>query len=294
MLNCDNSKLTVSKPRRNNLIMHTTVSILGCGWLGTQLGKSLLSKGYHVNGSTTTPSRIFELAEAEIKPFYLKIEPGIDSIISEDFFNADVLVISIPPGRDKLVESVFPEQILEIKQLVKQTGIPKVLFISSTSVYEATNSEVYEGKEGNPEKPSGRALLKAEKLLLDETSFKTTVVRFGGLIGPGRNPARFFAGKENIPGKVPVNLIHSTDCINIILKILETDVWGEVFNACSPEHPTREEFYLTACAISRLPAPHFIDKPENYRIIKSDKLRKKLNYKFHYVNPMDYLADIYI
>jgi nucleoside-diphosphate-sugar epimerase len=272
--------------------MHNTISILGCGWLGTQLGISLLSKGYHVNGSTTTPSRIFELAEAEIKPFYLKIEPGVDKIVSEDFFNADVLVISLPPGRDKVVESAFPRQILEVIKLVKETGIPKVLFISSTSVYQATNSEAYEGKEGTPEKPSGRALLKAEKLLLDETEFKTTVVRFGGLIGPGRNPARFFAGKENIPGKVPVNLIHSTDCINIIEKIIENNIWGEVFNACSPEHPTREEFYLRACAVSKLPAPKFTDKPEKYKIIKSDKLRRKLNYKFQYVNPIDSLSDI--
>lgn len=274
--------------------MHNTVSILGCGWLGTQLGKNLLSKGYQVNGSTSTPSRIFKLAEAEIKPFYLEIEPGMVKMGSKDFFNADVLIISLPPGREKGVESMFPGQIKEIIKLVRQFRILKVLFISSTSVYEATNGEVYEGEEGNPEKPSGRALLKAEKLLFNEMSFQTTAVRFGGMIGPGRNPARFFAGKKNIPGKVPVNLIHSTDCINIILEIIENDIWGEVFNACSPEHPTREEFYLTACAISRLPAPHFTDESESFRIIRSDKLLEKLNYKFQYPSPMDFLSEIFI
>lgn len=274
--------------------MHTTVSILGCGWLGTQLGKSLLSEGYLVNGSTTTPLRIFELAEAEIKPFYLEIQPGMVKKGSEEFFNANVLVISLPPERNNQVESAFPGQILEIIKLVNQYNIPKVLFISSTSVYEATNGEVFEGEEGNPEKPSGRALLKAEKLLFNETGFQTTTLRFGGLIGPGRNPARFFAGKKNIPGKVPVNLIHSADCINIIIKIIETNIWGEVFNACSPKHPTREDFYLTACAISRLPAPQFTDESENYKIINSEKLRKKLNYKFQYASPMEFLSEIFI
>ena len=32
---------------------------------------------------------------------------------------------------------------------------------------------------------------------------------------------------------------------------------------------------------------------ENYKIIKSDKLLKKLNYKFHYISPMDYLSEIF-
>lgn len=292
MLNCNISKSRVSKPRRNIEVMHNKISILGCGWLGTQLGKSLLSRGYLVYGSTTTPSRIFELAEEEIMPYYLKIESQNDVVGSKDFFNTDVLVISLPPGRDKMVELVFPGQIKEIIKHVRQWGIPKVLFISSTSVYETTNREVYEGKEGTPEKPTGRALLKAEKLLLNETDFETTVVRFCGLIGPGRNPARFFAGKENVPGKVPVNLIHSTDCVNILIAIIEKNVWGEVFNACSPEHPFREKFYLMASALSHLPAPQFTDEPENYKIVNSNKLQKSLNYKFQYNNPMDCLSEI--
>ncbi len=272
--------------------MHKIISILGCGWLGTQLGKNLLLEGYQVKGSTVTASRVFELAEAEIKPFYLKIEPGMVKMGSGDFFNADVLIISLPPGRDISVESVFPEQITEIIKLIRQFNITKVLFISSTSVYEETNGEVYEGEEGNPEKPSGRALLKAENLLFNETDFQTTAIRFGGLIGPGRNPARFFTGRNNIPGNVPVNLIHSVDCVNIILNIIEKEIWGEVFNACCPEHPNKKEFYLMACAISRLPAPHFIEAAGKYKIVNSDKLRKRLNYSFQYANPIDYLNEL--
>ena len=274
--------------------MLDTVSILGCGWLGTQLGKRLLSKGYLVKGSTTSPARIFKLAETGIVPFYLKIEPDSKKKGSERFFDAQVLVISLPPLREKWVEYVFPRQILEIIKLAREHSIQKVLFISSTSVYESTNGEIYEGEEGNPEKPSGRALLEAEKLLFDETRFQTTAVRFGGLIGPGRNPARFFSGKKNIPRQVPVNLIHSTDCVNILGDIIEKNIWGEVFNACSPGHPTREEFYLKACAVSHLPAPQFTSDFEKFKVINSDKLIAKLNYKFHYSNPMDCLSEILV
>jgi nucleoside-diphosphate-sugar epimerase len=272
--------------------MHINISILGCGWLGTLFGKRMISKGHHVKGSTTTPARIFELAEAEIQPFYLKIEPGVVRMGSDDFFYTDVLVISLPPGRDKSAETTFPKIIAEIIKLVRQYKIPRVLFVSSTSVYESVSATVREGEEGNPEKPSGRALLKAEKLLLSDGNFQTTVVRFGGLIGPGRNPGRFFAGGMNIPGNVPVNLIHSTDCVNILSQIIEKKVWGEVFNACCPEHPAREEFYLMASVISGLPVPHFSNETEAFKIINSDKLQENLNYTFVYRSPMDFLIEL--
>ncbi len=274
--------------------MKRTVSILGCGWLGVQLGKNLLSEGYNVYGSTTTPSRIFELAEAEIKPVFINIEPGIVSMGSEAFFDTDALVISLPPVRSSNVETYYPGQIAEVITLAKHYRIPAVLFISSTSVYEAANKEVREGEEGEPEKPSGRALLKAENLLLYETAFLTTVVRFAGLIGPGRNPARFFAGKTNVAGKVPVNLIHSTDCVNILTKIITDNIWGEVFNACSPEHPLRKHFYRKASEAGSLPQPKFTNKPENYKIINSDKLQKRLDYTFVYKNPITCLQEISI
>ena len=34
------------------------VSILGCGWLGLPLAKSLIEKGFSVNGSTTSVEKI--------------------------------------------------------------------------------------------------------------------------------------------------------------------------------------------------------------------------------------------
>ncbi len=151
---------------------------------------------------------------------------------------------------------------------------------------------VHEGEEGNPEKPSGKALLKAEQLLLNLQDVKTTIIRFGGLIGANRNPARFMAGKKNISAGTPVNLIHREDCINIITQIIEKDIWGEIFNACSPAHPTKEEFYTKASRISELPVPEFSDRPEKYKVVNSEKLINTLDYKFQYPSPMDYLKEL--
>jgi nucleoside-diphosphate-sugar epimerase len=272
--------------------MRTIISILGCGWLGTELGISLLSKGYIVKGSTVTNSRYNELEFTGIMPFYIRIDP--DSVVIDyfNFFNTDVLVIAIPPRRVENITNVFPGQIKKIIELIRQMKITKVLFVSSTSVYESTNSEVFEGNEGVTEKQGGSAILQAEKILQAENDFRTTVVRFGGLIGANRNPGRFLAGKKDVHANTPVNLIHRDDCVNIISDIIEKDIWGEVFNACSPEHPTKKEFYSKAAEVCDLPAPEFSAIQENYKIVNSDKLIQRLGYTFKYPNPLDYLKEL--
>jgi hypothetical protein len=56
-------------------------------------------------------------------------------------------------------------------------------------------------------------------MFCSNSRFKTTVLRFGGLIGEDRNPFKFIAGRENMDNPdAPINLIHQADCIGIILK----------------------------------------------------------------------------
>ncbi|MCG6186864.1 Rossmann-fold NAD(P)-binding domain-containing protein [Maribellus maritimus] len=268
------------------------VSILGCGWLGTALGRRLMSKGYVVKGSAATSESYTKLEFTGIQTYHIRVEPDSLTVDYNSFFNTDVLICCIPPRRNENVADIFPRQIAQIAQQVQKMEISKVIFISSTSVYESGNKVVREGEEGNPEKASGQALLKAEEILLTIPGVQTTVVRFGGLIGANRNPARFMAGKKNIAAGSPVNLIHRDDCVNILTEIIEKGVWGEVFNACSPEHPTKEEFYTKAAKISELPLPEFSERTENYKVISSEKLINRLDYKFQYPSPMDYLKEL--
>jgi nucleoside-diphosphate-sugar epimerase len=272
--------------------MVKTVSILGCGWLGTALGRRLMTKGYTVKGSAATTESYNKLELTGIQVFHVRVEPDSVTLDYNSFFNTDVLICCFPPARNENVAGDYPKQIEQVAQQIQNMKISKVIFISSTSVYEPKNNIVREGDEGNPEKLSGQALLKAEKLLLNLPGIQTTIVRFGGLIGEDRNPARFLTGKNNISAKTPVNLIHREDCVNILTLIIKKEIWGEVFNACSPEHPTKEEFYTKAAKISELPVPDFTGKSENYKVVSSEKLIKKLGYKFKYPSPMDYLKEM--
>ncbi|MDB5032196.1 SDR family oxidoreductase [Mucilaginibacter sp.] len=257
-----------------------TVSILGCGWYGLELAKTLVKKGITVKGSTTSADKLNTLTDAKIEPYLIDL-PIDNETIDPAFFNCDVLWISIPP---KVRTGNGEEYLIKIRRLITPIiahQIKQVVLISSTSVYGDTNSEVNELNEPGPDNESGKIMLRAENILKEQPAFTTTIIRFAGLIGPGRDPGRFFAGKTNIPnGNAPVNLIHLTDCIGISEAILTQQAFGYTYNACSPNHPTRSNFYTNAAQQSGLEAPHFINEKKSWKVVSGLNVAAILKYDY--------------
>lgn len=272
--------------------MRKRISILGCGWLGTALGVKLSSEGWIVKGSSASQAGLNRLETTGIDTYYIKVDADSVEVDYMNFFNTDVLVISLPPKRTDNIREIYPRQTDQIIRYIRQLKIPNVIFISSTSVYGNTNGIVREPDAGHPDKPVGYALLEAEDKLLALEGINTTVIRFGGLIGINRNPARYLSGKQNVPADAPVNLIHRIDCVKIIAEIIKQDRWGEVFNACCPHHPTKQEFYTRAAEVNNIAPPGFTAGTGNYKIVNSDKLTGILNYTFEYPNLLNYLKEL--
>jgi nucleoside-diphosphate-sugar epimerase len=266
-----------------------TISILGCGWLGLPLAKFLLKNGYSVKGSTPTPEKISVLAENGITPYRILLNPEINSDFNAAFFNSEVLIVNFPPKRREDIEEFHPLQFKALVEQLKISSVKKVVFISSTSVYANSNGIITENDNQIPEKNSGKALRCVEDMLLSQQNFKTSIIRFGGLIGYDRKPGRFFSKMKNaVEGETPVNLIHQDDCIQIIAHVIDKGLWGEIYNACCPEHPTRKEFYTEAAKIGGFELPQFVTAQSSFKIISSAKL-EEANYKFKYTNPIDAL-----
>lgn len=268
------------------------ITILGCGWFGLPLAKSLLSKGYNVKGSTTSATKLKTLKEAEIMPFQIQLnEQEIIGNVSDFLHETDVLIIAIPPGLRKEIlsseEMTFINKMKTLIPYIEKSGIQKVLFVSSTSVYgdRFPIIEYTESTQTHPDTESGRQLVLSEKLLQSNIHFKTTVIRFGGLLGEDRHPIKFLVGRtqiENPDG--PVNLIQREDCIGIIIKALDfayIDKWGETFNAVAPQHPTRKNYYQKKAQQFNLPLPNFVeDTKSKGKIISSKKVETILDYSF--------------
>ncbi|MGZ3753115.1 MAG: SDR family oxidoreductase [Mucilaginibacter sp.] len=257
-----------------------TVSILGCGWYGKALALSLIEKGHIVKGSSTSADKLKQLAKEDIIPYSVQFDADTENFDAR-FFKCDVLVISLPPKFRKGETAGYLPKIKRIINAILQYQITKVIYISSTGVYGDHNTEVNELTDPKPDTESGILLLEAENLFRQESEFKTTIIRFGGLIGPDRDPGRFFARKTNIPnGRAPVNLIHQQDCVGITNVIIEKISFGYLFNACAPAHPAKADFYYQAATKVGLAPPEFINELKNWKIVRSINLDKTLNYSF--------------
>ncbi len=198
---------------------------------------------------------------------------------------SEIVIINIPPrgnylqGLEELCSSLKSET--------------WVIFVSSSSVYENTNTDVYENDAKDfPSPHTGISLLKAENVFF-ESPLDTTIVRLAGLFGPNRHPGKFLANKENIAGaNNPVNMIHLDDCVGIIHKIIESNSRNEIFNACATAHPTKKLFYTEASKSLNLQPPKFNDQESPFKIINSDKLKSVLDYKFNHPDPIKALKSI--
>ena len=254
------------------------ISILGCGWLGLPLAKKLLDEGYAVKGSTTSPEKIDLLKAAGIEPF--KITLSTDGIAGEinHFLGSDILIIDIPP---KAAQGRFTDKIKTLLPCLERSSISQILFISSISVYAENAGEVNEETPANPETENGKQLLEAEAILRDNIHFRTTILRFGGLVGNDRHPVKFLAGREKVPNPdAPINLIDAEDCIGIICRIIESGKWGETYNAVAPFHPTRKTYYTQKAAEFDLPAPGFAQDNATGKIVSTQKITDELGYDF--------------
>jgi nucleoside-diphosphate-sugar epimerase len=260
------------------------VAILGCGWLGLPLAKSLLEKGYSVKGSTTSLGKIPVLESAGIIAFQIELsEIEIKGEIISFLENSEILIIDIPPKLRSTTSENFVKKIQNLIPFIKKSSVKKVIFISSTAVYNDEYSTVTETTQTNPDTESGKQLLEVEKLfLLAMFDFKTTKIRFGGLIGEGRHPIYTLSGKQNLGNpNAAVNLIHQLDCIGIIEKIIELDCWNKTFNAVAPFHPSRKDYYTQKAIELGLLLPQFAKTTTSFgKVIHSNLLESELQYKF--------------
>ena len=247
------------------------VSILGCGWLGKPLATYLISKEFIIKGSTTSVEKLQDFKNLGINPFLVDIDKVNEETI-QPFLTSEILIVAIPS-----------KNVLGFKNLIREiekSTIKKVIFISSTSVYPSLNKEMTE-----EDVTINSPLVEIENAFGENSCFGTTIVRFAGLFGYERQPGNWFQNKKIPHPKGFVNMIHQDDCVEIIYQIIQQDVFGEVFNACSNHHPTRKEYYLNARKVLKKEPPVFDDSsPLKYKIINADKVQKQLRYTFIHDN----------
>lgn len=267
------------------------ISILGCGWLGFPLAKSLISSKFDVKGTTTTFLKLEVLNQWGIDPYLVQFsgEETIPDI--KNFFNSDILIIAVPPGRRDPNGFVNYQQMIQfVCKELRGSNISKLILISSTSVYPDNNELIDEYSKISPASASGQLMADTERII-EQQNLKVVILRLAGLIGPGRMPGKFFSGKTQVAnGLAPVNLIHLNDVIGIIHCLIENEDATGIFNGCAPVHPAKQDFYTLAAEREGLVKPTFLQEKDSWKIITSARVSKELKYQFEHPSPSDWIS----
>lgn len=240
------------------------VSICGCGWLGLPLALSLKTQAIDVWGSKTTFAGVNKLQQQDINGCLLTL-PLSDEVNTsiDQFLTTDVLVIAIPPGRKQLNPQQHIENVMSLSMAAQRSGCQRVIFISTTSVYDSLEGEVLETTRVCPQSVSGKLHYQLEQLLRQQWQHNLTVLRLSGLFGPLRHPVKFLSGRQTLSaGKQPVNLVHLEDCIRVISAIITQKSLMPIMHLAASTHPSREQYYTEMAIKSQLPLPEFNDDNE--------------------------------
>lgn len=263
------------------------VAIVGLGWSGMPLAQSLAAQGWRVTGSKTTPDGVEAARMSGIESYLLKLEPELicEADDLEALMNVDALVVTLPARQQGPDEDFYRRAVQEIVDSALAYRITRIIFTSSTSVYGDTPGSVTETTPRHPVTSSGRILKELEDWLHHLPGTSVDILRLAGLVGPGRHPGRFLAGKKStLAGGHGVNLVHLEDVIAAITLLLQQPQGGRIYNLCAPSHPSRREFYSLMARQSGLEAPTFADTPQadRGRIVDGSRICHQLGFTYRY------------
>ena len=267
-----------------------SVAIVGLGWLGLPLALHLKELGWCVKGSKQSPEDAQKLHQLGIEtyPFSLSDEMKRLPDHIRPLFNVDALILTLPPSR--FSSQQYCEYLAFLANQAKKQGVQHLIFTSSTSVFPDISGQFDESSQLSAETEMGKTLIQAEQYLFQSGISHCDILRLAGLIGKQRHPVKFLAGKHNLKGYSPVNLVHLEDCIQAITALLMNPNGLRTYHLCAPIHPTRAEYYTKAAVFYDLSIPQFeCSDSDPKRIIMADKICRDLGFAYRYPNPDDML-----
>ena len=232
--------------------------IIGCGYLGRRVAARWLAQGHTVHGLTR--DRSAELQALGIRPIVGDVRELLDL---SSLPPAETVLYAIAPGRQdgQTPDEVWLSGLGNLMAFLPDWPLrPRLLFISSTSVYGQTGGEeVNECAPTTPQEAAGQTLLRAEAFLKSDWP-DAVVLRFAAIYGPGRllRSIVIQAGEPIVadPDKW-LNLIHVEDGADAVLAAEARGRASTIYNV-SDGHPVRRrDFYARMAELLGAPAPRF-------------------------------------
>ncbi|GKT12637.1 MAG: hypothetical protein ISEC1_P1616 [Thiomicrorhabdus sp.] len=195
------------------------ILIAGCGDIGCILGTQLSEQGHKVFGLRRNIDNIPE----GIHPIKADLSATLNNLPKQ----IDYVFYMASAGKynDVAYYQAYVQGVKNLIAAVEDKKIKRLFFISSTSVFGQD-----EGEQVNESSPTCDANFSTKRLLMGEeavteSNLNSTIIRFGGIYGPGRTHLIDLVrdGKAHCMENVWSNRIHSDDCSGLLSHLVAMD-----------------------------------------------------------------------
>ncbi len=249
------------------------VLIAGCGYVGTALGRLLAESGDVVWGLRRSPASL----PPSIRP--IEADLSVPATLRDLPRDLDFVFYAASPGGsdDLLYRSAYVDGLRNLLQALEAAGEnpSRIFFVSSTAVYGQSQGEwVDETSETKPEGFAGNRLLEAEKTLMGGP-FPATVIRLGGIYGPGRNRLieRVRSAQATYREDPPqfTNRIHRDDCAGALAHLMRCPDPAELYLGVDDEPADERTVMHWLAGALGAPVPRRAEGPEQTRRTRGNK-----------------------
>ncbi|QFU83319.1 SDR family oxidoreductase [Natronorubrum aibiense] len=203
------------------------VAILGCGYVGLELGRQLSDRGHDVIGVRRSEDGIEAIENAGFAAVQTDItdQEGLEAVPDVD---AIVFAASSGGRGAEAAREVYIEGLqTAIEQFGERDQPPaRLVYTSSTGVLgDHDGGWVDEETPIGPTTEKTEVLAEAERIareLPPEYGYEGTVARFAGLYGPGRYRLERYLEGPVVEGYL--NMVHRDDAAGAIRYLLEEDL----------------------------------------------------------------------
>lgn len=254
-----------------------SISIIGCGDIGSRVAQLLHSEGHTVIGYSRSQSSL-----AALSPVGIGTEAfDLDSLSKNaapalTCFAKQLVYYFAPPSTSAESDSRMLAWLnaLDTHQLPR-----RILYISTTGVYgDQKGQRIDETTPTNPQTARAKRRLSAEQSLIHFAqlhSIEYVILRVPGIYGPNRLPRKRLIDQKPIlyPSVSPLtNRIHEDDLAQCCVTAgLHSDS-GEIYNVSDGDTMTMSDYFITVAEHLNLPIPPRISLYEAESILSPEML----------------------
>lgn len=254
------------------------VLIAGCGDIGSRIGLILHGEGHAVWGIRRNAALIpkpIQAVEGDLT------RPGTWGSLPD---RLHWLIYAAAAGglAEESYRAAYVDGLGHALARATEAGVSRVLFTSSTSVYDqSAGEEVDESSPAKPSRYTGRILLEAEGVLAKLT-IPHIALRYGGIYGPGRT--RLLDRVRNGDARLPrapqyTNRIHADDAAGAAAHLMRVESPAAIYNGTDEEQTDLREVYAWIAERLGTPPPEHDVGPASSskrgsKRVRSDRLRK--------------------